>query len=161
MQPFYAALLFALLPAAESNQPLVRVDWSHASAAHTDIAALRGRYVEAVNAGDAARASGLYTPDALTVLCDGTMVRGNTAVGNRITERAAGHATVTLKPRRFSYSGAVASETGTFTESLDTGAGSTTVEGVYVTIYSRTRDGQWRIALEVRTTGHAPALAVW
>jgi ketosteroid isomerase-like protein len=126
-----------------------------------EIAALRGQYVEAVNAGDVSRASSLYTTDALTMLCDGTMVRGASVVGSRITERAPGHVTVTLKPRRFSHSGAVASETGTFTETLATPAGTTAVEGVYVTIYSRMRSGEWRIALEVRTTGHAPALTVW
>jgi uncharacterized protein (TIGR02246 family) len=160
MQPFFAALLLALLP-AEPSQPVVRVDWTHASAAQSEIAALRGEYVEAVNAGDVARAASLYTTDALTVLCDGTLVRGNTAVGSRITERAPGHATVTLKPRRFSHAGAVASETGTFTEMLTGPAGTVTVDGVYVTIYSRAHNGPWRIALEVRTTGHAPALAVW
>jgi hypothetical protein len=32
---------------------------------------------------------------------------------------------------------------------------------VYVTIYSRADDGRWRIALEIRTTGRAPALGVW
>ena len=160
MQAFYAALLLTLLPAGP-NPPAVRVDWSHASAANTEIAALRGQYVEAVNAGDVARASSLYTPDALTMLCDGTLVRGNMAVGTRITERTHGNATVTLKPRRFSYSGAVASETGTFTETVPGPLGNTTVEGVYVTVYSRARSGEWRIALEVRTTGHTPALTVW
>lgn len=160
MQAFYAALLLTLLPAGP-NPPTVRVDWSEASATHSEIAALRGEYVEAVNAGDVARASSLYTPDALTVLCDGKLVRGNMAVGSRITERTHGNATVTLKPRRFSYSRAVASETGTFTEMTVGPLGNTTVEGVYVTVYSRTREGEWRIALEVRTTGHTPPLTVW
>jgi ketosteroid isomerase-like protein len=160
MQAFYAALLLTLLPATP-NQPTVRVDWSQATAAHTEIAALRGEYVEAVNAGDVARASRLYTADALTVLCNGTLVRGNTAVGSRITERSHGNATVTLRPRRFSHGGAVASETGTFIETMAGSLGNTTVEGVYVTVYSRSATGEWRIALEVRTTGHTPALTVW
>jgi uncharacterized protein (TIGR02246 family) len=160
MHAFYAALLLTLLP-AEPNAPMLRIDWTHAAPAQSEIAALRGQYVEAVNLGDIDRASNLYTPDALTVLCDGTLVRGATAVGARINERAHKHAAVTLMPRRFSYTEDVASETGSFVETLETPTGNTTVEGVYVTVYSRARDGRWRIALEVRTTGRAPALAVW
>ena len=160
MHAFYAALLLTLLP-AEPNAPMLRVDWTHAAPADSELAALRGQYVEAVNLGDVDRASNLYTPDALTVLCDGTLARGAMAVGARINERAHRHAAVTLIPRRFSYADSVASETGSFVETLEGAAGNATVEGVYVTIYSRARDGRWRIALEVRTTGRAPALGVW
>lgn len=160
MHAFYAALLLTLLP-SEPNAPMLRVDWTHAAPVNSEIAALRGQYVEAVNLGDIDRATDLYTPDALTVLCDGTVARGATAVGARINERAHKHAAVTLMPRRFSHADAVASETGSFVETLESPTGNTTVEGVYVTIYSRARDGRWRIALEVRTTGRAPALAVW
>ena len=162
MQAFFAALVLTLLPAS-SPQEFVRVDWSHVAPADPEIAALRGEYAAAVNAGDARRTASLYMPDARTVLCDGTLVRGAVAVAGRITERPQSHAHVgvTLMPRRFSSSGTVASETGTFTETLVGPTGETSVEGVYVTIYSRLPGGQWRIALEVRTTGHAPALAVW
>ena len=160
MHPFYAALLLTLLP-AEPTAPMLRVDWTHAAPANSELAALRGQYVEAVNLGDIDRASNLYTADALTMLCDGTVVRGAMAVGARINERAHKHAAVTLLPRRFSYAENVASETGSFVETLESPTGNATVEGVYVTIYSRASDGRWRIALEVRTTGRAPALAVW
>jgi uncharacterized protein (TIGR02246 family) len=160
MQALYAALLLTLLPATPPEQ-LVRVDWSQMAPANQEIAALRGEYAAAVNAGDALRAASLYTPDALSVLCDGSLVRGAGAVGGRISERTPMHAAVTLTPRRFSSAATVASETGTFTETLVGRTGPTSVEGVYVTIYSRDPGGQWRIALEVRTTGHAPALAIW
>ena len=160
MQAFYAALLLTLLP-AQPPQQLVHVDWSQVAPADPQIAALRGEYAAAVNAGDALRMAALYAPDALTVLCDGTLARGAAAVSGRITERTLAHAAVTLIPRRFSSGAIVASETGTFTERMTGPAGDTSVEGVYVTIYSRLPGGQWRIALEVRTTGHAPALAVW
>jgi len=160
MQAFTAALFLALLP-LQTPQALVRIDWSHVVHAHPEIAALRGEYAAAVNADDARRAAGLYTPDALAMMCDGTLVRGAPAVAERITARAEGHATVTLSPRRFSASALVASETGTFVETLTGTDGPASVEGVYVTIYARQPGGDWRIALEVRTTGHAPALAVW
>ena len=160
MQAFFAALILTLLP-AEPNAPMLRVDWTFAQPANSEIAALRGEYATAVNLGDVDRASSLYTADALTVLCDGTVVRGAQAVGTRINERAHKHAAVTLAPRRFSYAANVASETGTFVETLDGPSGKSTVEGMYVTIYSRASDGRWRIALEVRTTGRASALGVW
>lgn len=160
MHAFYAALLLTLLP-AEPNAPMLRVDWTHAAPADSELAALRGQYVEAVNLGDVDRATNLYTPDALTVLCDGTLVRGANAVGARINERTHRHAAVTLMPRRFSFENNVASETGSFVETLESPTGNATVEGVYVTIYSRAGDGRWRIALEVRTTGRTPALGVW
>ncbi len=160
MHLFYAALLLTLLP-SEPNAPMLRVDWTYAQPANSEIAALRGEYATAVNLGDVDRASSLYTADALTVLCDGTVVRGAAAVGARINERAHKHAAVTLMPRRFSYAANVASETGSFVETLEGPSSNTMVEGVYVTIYSRADDGRWRIALEIRTTGHAPALGVW
>ena len=160
MHLFHAALLLTLLP-SEPNAPMLRVDWTHAQPANSEIAALRGEYATAVNLGDVDRASSLYTADALTVLCDGTVVRGAAAVGARINERAHKHAAVTLMPRRFSYAANVASETGSFVETLEGPSSNTTVEGVYVTIYSRADDGRWRIALEIRTTGRAPALGVW
>jgi uncharacterized protein (TIGR02246 family) len=160
MHLFYAALLLTLLP-SEPNAPMLRVDWTYAQPANSEIAALRGEYATAVNLGDVDRASSLYTSDALTVLCDGTVVRGAAAVGARINERAHKHAAVTLMPRRFSYAANVASETGSFVETLEGPSSNTTVEGVYVTIYSRADDGRWRIALEIRTTGRAPALGVW
>jgi ketosteroid isomerase-like protein len=68
---------------------------------------------------------------------------------------------VTLRPRRFSSSATVASETGTFTETIADQAGTKSVEGVYLTIYSRRPGGPWRIALEARTTGHARPLVGW
>ena len=160
MHFLYAALLLTLLR-SEPNAPMLRVDWTYAQPANSEIAALRGEYATAVNLGDVDRASSLYTADALTVLCDGTVVRGAAAVGARINERAHKHAAVTLMPRRFSYAANVASETGSFVETLEGPSSHTTVEGVYVTIYSRADDGRWRIALEIRTTGRAPALGVW
>jgi ketosteroid isomerase-like protein len=151
-------MFLTLLP-APSDTELVRVDWSRAVAGETDITALRGEYVSAVNARDIDRASDLYTSDALAMLDDG-MVRGAQAIGRRLTGLTSG-ASVTLVPQRISSAGNVASETGTFTETLSGPNGVSSVEGVYVTIYSRIPNGGWRIALEVRTTGRWPALAVW
>jgi ketosteroid isomerase-like protein len=160
MLALYAAVLITLLP-ARPTPAVVRVDWSDVVSADPEIAALRAEYVAAVNAGDAARATALHMPNALTALCDGTVVRGAGAIGARITTRPEPSATVTLHPRRFSSSGTVASETGSFIETLAGSNGAASVEGVYVTVYSRQPGGQWRIAMEVRTTGRVPAIAIW
>lgn len=158
MQFIYAALLLTLLPA--QPREFVHVDWSQAVPADPEIAALRGEYASAVNARDVRRTAALYTPDAITAR-DGSLVRGALAVAGRIIKRTPAHASVTLRPGRFTLSATVASETGTFTETLADPDGNASVEGIYVTIYSRFPGGQWRIALEVRTTGHEPALALW
>jgi ketosteroid isomerase-like protein len=140
---------------------LIRLDWSRAVSIDREIEALRGEYAAAVNAGDMGRAAGLYTADALAVMCDGSLVRGASAITGRLADRTDAHASVTLMPRRFSVADTLASETGTFTETITGADGPTSVEGVYVTVYSRRPGQAWRISLEVRTTGHVPALTVW
>jgi ketosteroid isomerase-like protein len=159
MQLVEAALV--LLSLALQPQELIRVDWSKAASIDREIEALRGDYAAAVNAGDVGRAADLYTADALAVMCDGSLVRGASAITGRLADRANPHARVTLMPRRFSAAETLASETGAFTETIDGPDGRASVEGVYVTIYSRKPGQPWRIALEVRTTGHVPALAIW
>jgi ketosteroid isomerase-like protein len=158
MQFIYAALLLTLLPA--QPREFVHVDWSQAVPADPEIAELRGEYASAVNARDVLRIAAVYTPDAITA-CNGSLLRGALAVAGRVARQTPAHASVTLTPRQFTMSATVASETGIFTETLADLDGNASVEGIYVTIYSRLPDGQWRIALEVRTTGQKPALAVW
>ena len=164
MQALCAALFLSALlpaPAEKTETDVLRVDWSHAQPGDPDLAALRREYASAVNARDVRRASELYTHDALAILGDGRVVRGAEAIGVRLGTPNNQNAVVTLLPQRFSSAAGVASETGTFTESLVGADPSTTIEGVYVTVYSRDSAGRWRIALEVRTTGRSPALTVW
>jgi len=75
------------------------------------------------------------------------------ADGNRIT--------LTLVPRHYAISGDKGAETGTFVETVSDGRRVDSVEGLYVTIYSRTPDGRWQIAMEVRATGSRAPIAVW
>lgn len=165
MQAVCAALfLTTLLPAPpvkDADAEVMRVDWSRVLPVDPDLAALRREYASAVNARDVRRASDLYTADALAILADGRVVRGAEAIGMRLSTANAPGAVVTLLPNRFSAAASLASETGTFTEVMGSGEVPTTVEGLYVTVYSRHADGRWRIALEVRTTGRSRSLAVW
>jgi hypothetical protein len=125
-----AALCFVLNPA--QSEGAIRVDWSAASGVETEVAAARRELVRAVNAGGAAES--FYTADALGMTPDPM------------------HATLTLVPRRFDVGKDTASETGTYTETQVDGA-KKTVEGLYVTIYSRGGDNRWRVAMEVWSTG--------
>jgi ketosteroid isomerase-like protein len=154
MQAICSAWLLTLtLPAQDAHQ-LVQVDWSRLLVAEPTISALRSEYVAAVNSRDESRVSTLYTSDALTAIPDGTVLRGADAIASRLRNRPP--AVVTLAPHRIHADTNIASEAGTFTETLEQ-----TVHGIYVTIYSRGADGRWRIAMEVRTTGSTPSIAVW
>jgi uncharacterized protein (TIGR02246 family) len=159
MSMLCAALLFVLGPSPSDN--VMQVDWSGAAGVDSAIADVRRNYVTAINARDA-KAEAFYAPDAVAALSSGSIVNGAPALAQRVRTALDGEAqgvTIMLMPRRFVIDGATGSETGTFveTDSIQ----SRTVEGVYVTIYSRGADGQWRIAMEVRTTGSRPPLAVW
>jgi hypothetical protein len=113
------------------SEPALRVDWSSASGADSDVAAVRRDLVRAVNAGDPA-AKAFYRVDAVGITPDRS------------------HATITLVPRRFEVGDRIASETGIYTETRDD---KRTVEGLYVAVYTRGADNRWRVAMEVWSTG--------
>jgi ketosteroid isomerase-like protein len=159
MSMLCAALFLVLGPVPSDN--VIHVDWSAAVGADSAIAGVRRDYVTAVNARDT-KAEAFYAADAVAALSSGSIVNGAPALAERVRTALDGTpqgVTITLMPRRFVIDGVTGSETGTFleTDSIQ----NRTVEGVYVTIYSRGPDGQWRIAMEVRTTGSRPPLAVW
>lgn len=161
MSMLCAALCLMLGPAPSDN--VMHVDWSTAKGGDSAIADVRRDYVTAINARDA-RAEAFYAPDAVAALSSGSIVNGAPALAERLRTALGSDqrgVTITLTPQRFVIDGATGSETGTFVEMASDPAQSRTVEGVYVTIYSRGADGQWRIAMEVRTTGSRPPLAVW
>jgi ketosteroid isomerase-like protein len=154
-----AALLLVLGPGPSDG--LMHVDWSSAAGADTPIADVRRAYVTAINARDK-KAEAFYAADAVAALTSGSIENGAPALAERLRtalDAEQNGVTITLRPRRFVMDGTTGSETGTFLETR--AAENRTVEGVYVTIYSRGADGQWRIAMEVRTTGSRPPLAVW
>jgi uncharacterized protein (TIGR02246 family) len=132
--------------------------------ASLELNAVRAAFVDALNNRDAIRLGALYAPDAIVVLSDGRMLHGAGEIGAHFertsSSRAAG--TLTLTPARFDSSGEVRSETGTTVEtSPNDSAGPTVVTGAYVVIYSRQADGEWRIAMELRTNGRQTALLDW
>jgi uncharacterized protein (TIGR02246 family) len=158
MQMLAMALFFAV--SAVQSQDVVRIDWSRVTDRDTDLAAVRGEYVAAVNAHDASGASAVYTSDALALFGDGDLVRGRGAVIQRLKGGFAGaSAAITLTPTRFSASQEVGWETGTFT--IRPSGGGAATEGIYVAIYSRGTDQRWRIAMEVRATGGTLPAIVW
>jgi ketosteroid isomerase-like protein len=161
MSMLCAAIVLVLGPTPSDN--VMHVDWSTAAGGDTAIADVRRNYVTAVNARDA-KAEAFYAADAVAALSSGSIVTGAPALAERLrtaldTDQQG--VAITLTPQRFVIDGATGSETGTFVETIADPVQSRTVEGVYVTIYSRGADGQWRIAMEVRTTGSRTPLAVW
>jgi uncharacterized protein (TIGR02246 family) len=130
----------------------------------TELVAVRTAFVDALNSRDAGRLGALYAPDAVVVLSDGRVLHGASEISAHFertsSSRAAG--TLTLTPARFDASGEIRSETGTTVEtSRNDGVPDTSVTGVYVVIYSRQPDGEWRITMELRTTGRQTALVDW
>ena len=161
MSMLCAALFLVFGPPPSDN--VMHVDWSTAAGVESAIADVRRNYVTAINARDA-KAEAFYAADAVAALSSGSIVNGAPALAERLRTalNAESHGvTITLTPRRFVIDGATGSETGTFIETTSDDAQSRSVEGVYVTIYSRGADGQWRIAMEVRTTGSRAPLAIW
>jgi ketosteroid isomerase-like protein len=147
---------------ASSSANVIRVDWSAAAGVEAPIAGVRREYVTAFNA-HLDTVDAMYTSDAVAIFSDGAHVAsaGSTDRQSPLASGAAAIVSVTLTPRQFIVSGDTGSEAGTFTETSVVGERSTTVEGMYVTIYARGSDGRWRIAMEVRTRGGRPPLAVW
>ncbi len=132
--------------------------------ASVELNAVRTAFVDALNNRDATRLAALYAPDAIVVLSDGRMLHGTGEIGAHFERTSASRAggTLTLTPARFDSSGEVRSETGTTVETSRTdSAGSTAVTGAYVVIYSRQVDGEWRIAMELRTNGRQTPLIDW
>lgn len=151
-----AAIWLALWP-APSSAGAIKVDWSSAVGADAPIAAVRREYAAAFNSHSAGLRD-LYTPDAVGIFADGADVAR--AIARRLDEEPA-PVSVTLVPGRFIVEGDTGSEAGVFTETSGIGDRPERVDGMYVTIYSRGADGQWRIAMELRTRGGKAPLARW
>jgi uncharacterized protein (TIGR02246 family) len=159
-----AAVTTALLyPSVAAGQTTFRVESQVLEAADRELAALRLEYAAAANAGDATRLSRLYTSDAIAVWTDGVLLRGSAEIqqySNEALSSVPNGATVTLKPMRLQADERMASETGTFSEAQSTN-GQPATTGVYVAIYTRSPDGAWRIAMEVRSRGRDKQVVRW
>ena len=132
--------------------------------ASAELLAVRTAFVDALNSRDAVRLGSLYAPDAIVALSDGRTLHGAGEISAHFerTSSSTAAGTLTLTPARFDSSGEIRSETGTTSEtSRNDGAPSTVVTGAYVVIYSRQPDGEWRIAMELRTTGRQTSLVDW
>jgi ketosteroid isomerase-like protein len=160
------AVIFLLLVAFSARlhgQVVMRVEAQASDGAERELTITRGEYAALLNGRDVAGVSSLYTADALVVLSDGERLSGASEVERHFTkvlQTGARPASVRLAPQRFEVvrSGELGAESGTFEEAAD---GGPVVTGAYVTIYSRGADGQWRISIDVRTTGGQPPTVIW
>jgi ketosteroid isomerase-like protein len=153
-----------VLPATVSYAQIVaRVD-EGIRPASTELVAVRAAFIDALNSRDAARLGSLYAPDAIVVLSDGRILHGAREIGAHFERTSSSPAvgTLTLTPGRFDSTGDIRSETGTTMEtSRHEGAPSSAASGAYVVIYSRQPGGEWRITMELRTTGRQAGLVGW
>ena len=159
------AVVIALLvafPATLYAQVVMRVEAGAVGGAERELTITRGEYAALLNGRDIAGLSSLYTKDALVVLSDGERLSGAEDVSRHFTkllQSGVRPASVRLSPQRFEIagSGELGAESGTFEEAAD----GPVVSGAYVTIYTRGADGQWRISIDVRTTGGQLPAVVW
>jgi ketosteroid isomerase-like protein len=156
-------LLLVAFSARLHGQVVMRVEARTADGADRELTITRSEYAALLNGRDVAGVSSLYTPDALVVLSDGERLSGAGEIErhfSRLLQSGVRPASVRLTPQRFETgaSGELGAESGTFEEAAD---GGPVVTGAYVTIYTRGADGQWRIAIDVRTTGAQQPAIIW
>lgn len=131
------------------------------SADSSEIAKARDRYVVATAIGDVEALTSLYAEDAVLVPTYGVVLRGKAEIAKYYSEcfrKSVGARQVKINAFKTESKAGFGSETGHF-EETETIAGGTAarVTGVYVTIYTRTREGRWLMSVDVRSQGNQPA----
>jgi ketosteroid isomerase-like protein len=98
------------------------------------------RFISAFNAGNADAVAAFYTDDAVLLVPNAPIARGNAAIRDAFRAHGAG-ATLNFAPDRIVQSGDVAYEYGHYTM----GMGSMNDQGNYVTVWRRQANGDWKI----------------
>ena len=162
---FMAVCIIILITPAAHAQVVTRIVRAPDRPTASEITQARDEYVAAVNAGEPNKIAPLYTEDALLIPGKGVFLRGKAEVARYFADalhQSPAGGLVTITPLAVTTTGNLGSETGSFEESGMTPTGASfQVTGVYVIIYSRGDDGRWRIAMEVRTSGHSSTLVQW
>lgn len=105
--------------------------------------------VDALHAGDAARAARLWTRDAKLIAADGQVLEGSEAITEAMQTFVASGARLTIELDRLFVSGDVALATGKLTVSIDSDVGAShSHTSDSVVVYTRGEDGVWRVAID-------------
>jgi uncharacterized protein (TIGR02246 family) len=110
-------------------------------------------YAKAVNAGNAAQVSALYSKDAMFMMPETPAYKGTKGV--RAHAQAAidaGWRNLKFKTIKSDSDGNLAFNIGSVTMDRPSGSGTAKVKGKYVDIYRRQRDGSWKIIATMYNT---------
>jgi|SRR5438128_701296 len=124
--------------------------------ADTYIRSAEPRFITAFNAGNADSVASFYTDDAVLLIPNAPIARGNAAI--RDAYRGAFSAmrpTLNFAPDRIVQSGDVAYEYGHYTMQM----GSTNDQGNYITVWRRQPNGDWKMVEDSVNSSLPPAAA--
>ena|SRR5438105_1376809 len=114
------------------------------------------RFITAFNAGNADAVAAMYTDDAVLLVPNAPIARGNAAIRDAFRASfGGGHPTLNFAPDRIVQSGDVAYEYGHYTMQM----GSMTDQGSYVTVWRRQPNGDWKIVEDSVNSSLPPAPA--
>lgn len=123
------------------------------------LAKVREAYAAAVNAGDAAKVAGLYTPDGIEMPPNQPMVKGQAAIEAYHKQlNAMGQFNLAITTAEAKASGATAFDSGTYKQTIKLKTGRTIDEtGKYLVVLKKDAGGQWKIAHVSYNSDLAPA----
>ena len=129
------------------------------------IEALRTQWTAASNQLDIGTVVAAYAEDAVVILPDGTVLRGQGIISERWGRNVPTNGTASYAPEDLTIRDNLAFETGRFAVAITPASGSGyTARGRYNTVYIRQPDGAWRIQANLFSTeppGRSNTVSKW
>jgi len=113
------------------------------------------RFISAFNAGNADAVAGFYSDDAVLLLPNAPVARGNAAIRTSFNGMSGMHPTLDFGPDRILQSGDMAYEVGHYTMTM----GGNRDQGSYVTVWRRQANGDWKMVADSVNSSMPPPMA--